>query len=68
MVEGDPKKSWSGIEAEGRVEQECVGLKEEASLRHQYSDQRFSQIRVPCMASTAAGTEEVEEQMARLSA
>ena len=25
--------------------------------RHQYSDQRSNQIRAPCMASTAVGTE-----------
>ena len=36
--------------------------------RHQYSDQRSNQIRAPCVASTAAGTDGEEDQMARLSA
>ena len=35
--------------------------------RHQYSDQRSSPIRAPCMASTTAGTEGEEDQMARSS-
>ena len=36
--------------------------------RHQYSDQRSNRIRVPCVASTAVGTEGEEDQMARSSA
>ena len=36
--------------------------------RHQYLDQRSNQIRAPCLASTAVGTEGEEEQMARSSA
>ena len=40
-----------------------LGLRE----RLQYSDQRSSQIRAPCVVSTAAGTEGEEDQMARLS-
>ena len=35
--------------------------------RHQYLDSRFSRIRAPCVASTAAGTEGEEKQMARSS-
>ena len=82
-VEGDSKKSWSGIETETGVGQEDVGWrlawwksteKNEASHlvgsrgRHQYSDQRFSRIRAPCVASTVVGTEGEEDQMARSSA
>ena len=36
--------------------------------RHQYSDQRSHRIKVPCVASTAGGTEGEEDQMARSSA
>ena len=36
--------------------------------RHQYSDQRSNRNRAPCVASTAVGTEEEEDQMARSSA
>ena len=36
--------------------------------RHQYSDQCSNQNRAPCVASTAVGTEGVEDQMARSSA
>ena len=36
--------------------------------RHQYSDQRFSRIRDPCVASTVVETEGEEDQMARSSA
>ena len=43
-----------------------VGIYRKERRRHQYSDQRFSQIRTPCVASTAAGTEEKEDKMARL--
>ena len=79
-VQGDPKKSWSGIETEAGVEEE-VGLevslvgstkKKEASHllglrgRHQYSDQGSNRNRAPCVASTAVGTAE-EDQMARSS-
>ena len=35
---------------------------------HQYSDQRSNQNRAACVASTAVGTEDEEDQMARLSA
>ena len=38
-----------------------LGLKK----RHQCSDQRFCRIRAPCVVSTAAETEEKEEQMTR---
>ena len=36
----------------------------ELTGRFQYSDQRFSRIRAPCMASAAVGTEGEEDQMA----
>ena len=36
--------------------------------RHQYSDQCSNRIRAPCVASTVVGTEEEEDQMAKLSA
>ena len=36
--------------------------------RHQYSDQRSSRNRAPCVAPTAVGTEGKEDQMARSSA
>ena len=36
--------------------------------RHQYSDQCYSRIRASCVASTAAGTKEEEDHMARFSA
>ena len=36
--------------------------------RHQYSYQRSNRNRVPCLVSTAVGTEVEEDQMARLSA
>ena len=36
--------------------------------RHQYSDQCSNRNRATCVASTAVGTEEVEDQMARSSA
>ena len=36
--------------------------------KHQYLDQLTSEIRVLCVASTAAETESEEDQMARLSA
>ena len=79
--EGDPKKSWSGIETEAGVEYAGVVLevilvgsteKKEASHflglrgRHQYSDQRSNRNRAPCVASTAVGTEGDKDQMARL--
>ena len=34
--------------------------------RHQYSDQRSNRNKAPCVAYTAVGTEEEEDQMARL--
>ena len=78
-VEGDPKKSWSGIEKErepSRMRLAWWGSteKKEASHllrlrgRHQYSYQRSNRIRAPCVASTAVGTKGEEDQMARLSA
>ena len=36
--------------------------------RHQYSDQCYSRIRASCVASTAAGTKEEDDHMARFSA
>ena len=36
--------------------------------RHPYSDQHFSRIRAPCMASTALETKQEEQQIAKLSA
>ena len=72
MVEGGPKKSKSGIKAEGKIEQKekrmKVSLVEstkkkqashflELRERHQYSDERSSRIRALCVASIAAGTE-----------
>ena len=36
--------------------------------RHQYSDQRSNRNRAPCVASTAVGTEDEEDQMAKSSA
>ena len=72
VVEGDPKKDWSGIETEMGAELKEVGLevglvgsteKKGASYllgligRHQYSDQRSNRNRAPCVASTAEGTE-----------
>ena len=36
--------------------------------KHQYSDQRSNRNRAPSVASTAVGTEEEEDQMARSSA
>ena len=80
-VEGDPKKSWSGLKrrwelSKGRLAQRLAywGFteKEDSHLlglrgRHQYSDQRSNRNRAPCVASTTVGTEEEEDQMARLS-
>ena len=79
VVEGDPKKGWSGIETEMGAELKEVGLEvgsteKKGALyllglrgRHQYSDQRSNQNRAPCVASTAEGTEG-EDRMARSSA
>ena len=78
-VEGDFKKSWSGIETEIELNKRRWGWrlawwesidKKEAShllgLRRRH--QRFNRIKAPCIASTAVGTEGKEDQMARLSA
>ena len=82
-VEGDPKKSWSGIETQAGLNKEKVGWrlawwgsteKKEASHllglrgRHQYSDLRSNRNKALCVASTAVGTEEEGDQTARLSA
>ena len=81
-VEGDPKKSWSGIETEAEPSRRRLGWrlawwgsteKEASHLlglrgRHQYSDQRSDRIRAPCVASTAVGTDGEKDQMARSSA
>ena len=78
-VEGDPKKGRSGSELnkkrwgwrlawwgsnEKKKASHLLGLRG----RHQYSDQRSSRIRATCVASTSAGTEGEEDQMASLSA
>ena len=75
-VEGDPKKSWSGIEtqsgdgAEGWLGRNSLRRKKPhiywIDRKTPVLDPRFNRIRA-CVTSTAAGTEE-EDQMARLSA
>ena len=71
-VEGDPKKSWSGIETEasrrlawwGSTEKNKASYSLGLRGRHQCSNRN----RAPYVASTAVGTEGEEDQMARLSA
>ena len=57
------KLAWLGS-SEKKKTLHLLGLRG----RHQYSDQRSSQIRAPCVASIAVGTDGEEDQMARLSA
>ena len=82
MIEGDPEKSWSGIETERELNKRRLGWrlawwgsteKEGSYLvglrgRHQYPDQRYNQTRAPSVVSTAIGTEREKDQMARSSA
>ena len=55
--------AWWGS-TEKKEASHLLGLKG----RHQYSDQHSNQNRAPCVASTAVGTEEEEDQMTRPSA
>ena len=60
---GGWKLAWWGF-TEEKEASHFLGLRE----RHQYSDQRSSRIRAPCVASTAVEIEGEEDQMARSSA
>ena len=76
-VEDGPRKSWCRIKAVkgSSIKKKyawrfCLmgSTKQKEALQllglrgiHQYSDQRSSRIRVPCEASTAAGTEREED-------
>ena len=55
--------AWWGS-TEKKMASHLLGLRG----RHQYSDQRSNRNRAPCVASTAVGTEDEEDQMARSSA
>ena len=76
-----PKKVGVGLKRRREPSRRRLGLawwgsteKKEASHllglrgRYQYSDQRSNRNRAPCVASTKAGTEGEEDQMARSSA
>ena len=63
------RKMWGGSLAwwgstEKKEAPHLLGLR----AIHQYSDQHFKRIRASCVASTAAGADGEEEQIARSSA
>ena len=82
-VEGDPKKSFNGVDAERELNKGKLGWrlawwgsteKKEASHllelsgKYQYSDKCSNRNRASCVASIAVGTEGEEDQMARSAA